>query len=155
MRAKVAIFLFYFSWHVHILYFGSPNALYMLLYTTGMNCVLKVDVQSFLISFIIQLVYHPTNIMLLNNPTLTLKAETSTIDFHDFVESIYIEIKDNIPACMVGNKSRFLWNNLSSHYSPVICKLVGVTYNHLIINCPPYKPSDVPIEYFFCSLLCT
>ena len=141
------------------MYFGSFNALYRLLYTTGMNWVLKVDIQSFLISFIVQLTIQQTSWTilegLLNNPTLTLKAGTSTIDFHDFVESIYIEIKNNIPACMVGNKSRFLWNNLSSHYSPVICKLVGVTYNHLIINCPPNKPSDVPIEYIFCSLLCT
>ena len=55
---------------------------------------------------------------------------------------------------MVGNRSRiFLWDNLSLHCSPIIHQTVEGTYNHLIIRRPPYKPSNPPIEYVFCSLV--
>ena len=27
-------------------------------------------------------------------------------------------------------------------------------FGHLIVRRPPYKPSDAPIEYIFCALIC-
>ena len=55
---------------------------------------------------------------------------------------------------MVGNDRRvFMWDNLSSHCSPIVHQTIKGTYNHHITRCPPYKPSDAPIKYIFCSLI--
>ena len=86
---------------------------------------------------------------------ILVKAGTSTIDFNSFVEAICLDLENYRPEGMVGNDRRvFLWDNLASHCSPIIHQTVEGTYNHLIIRRPPYKPSDAPIEYIFCSLIC-
>ena len=82
------------------------------------------------------------------------KAGTSTLDFNEFLDSICQDLQNNRPEGMAGNDSRvFLWDNLSSHCSPIIHQTVEGTYNHLIVRRPPYKPSDAPIEYIFCQLV--
>ena len=95
----------------------------------------------------------------INNPRrwlrILVKAGTGTIDFNDFLRSVCQNIQDQHPGEMVGNHSRvFLWDNLSSHCSPIIHQTVEGEFGHQIVRRPPYKPSDAPIEYFFCSLIC-
>ena len=86
---------------------------------------------------------------------LLVKAGTSTLDFNDFLTYVCEDIQNNRPVGMVGNDRRiFLWDNLSSHCSPIIHQTVEGEYGHLIIRRPPYKPSDAPIEYIFCQLVC-
>ena len=86
---------------------------------------------------------------------LLIKAGTTTLDFNDFLRSMCVDIMQNHPEGMVGNDSRvFLWDNLTSHCSPIIHQTVEGEFGHLIVRRPPYKPSDAPIEYIFCSLVC-
>ena len=86
---------------------------------------------------------------------ILVKAGTSTIDFTDFLRSVCTNLQEYHPEGMIGNRSRvFLWDNLSSHCSPVIHQTVEGEFDHLIVRRPPYKPSDAPIEYIFCSLIC-
>ena len=83
------------------------------------------------------------------------KAGTSTADFNDYVQSICVDLDVKHPNGMVGNRRRvFMWDNLSSHLSPIIHQTVEGNFNHLIVRRPPYKPSDAPIKYVFCSLIC-
>ena len=94
-----------------------------------------------------------------NNPRrwlrILVKAGTSTIDFNDFLRSVCNNLQEYQPEGMVGNQSRvFLWDNLSSHCSPIIHQTVEGEFGHLIVRRPPYKPSDAPIEYIFCALIC-
>ena len=85
---------------------------------------------------------------------ILVKAGTTTIDFNDFLDFICDDIENNQPLGAVGNESRiFLWDNLSSHCSPIIHQTVEGQYGHTIIRRPPYKPSDAPIEYIFCQLV--
>ena len=86
---------------------------------------------------------------------ILVKAGTTTLDFNDFLRFVCDDIADNHPVGMVGNQSRvFLWDNLTSHCSPIIHQTVEGEYGHLIVRRPPYKPLDAPIEYVFCSLVC-
>ena len=86
---------------------------------------------------------------------ILVKAGTNTIDFNDFVGFICEELENNPLPGAIGNDSQiFMWDNLSSHCSPIIHQTVEGRFNHLIIRRPPYKPSDAPIEYVFCSLIC-
>ena len=86
---------------------------------------------------------------------IMVKAGTTTIDFNDFLVTICEDLQNNHPIGMNGNHSRvFLWDNLSSHCSPIIHQTVEGDFGHLIVRRPPYKPSDAPIEYIFCSLIC-
>ena len=94
-----------------------------------------------------------------NNPRrwlrILVKAGTSTIDFNDFCRYVCENIQNNHPEGMVGNNQRvFLWDNLTSHRSPIFHQTVEGEFGHRIIRRPPYKPSDAPIEYVFCSLIC-
>ena len=82
------------------------------------------------------------------------KGGTSTIDFDDFVTHICNDLMQNPVPGQVGNNERiFLWDNLSSHCSPLIHQTVEGNFGHIIIRRPPYKPSDAPIEYIFCQLI--
>ena len=47
-----------------------------------------------------------------------------------------------------------MWDNLASYCSAIIHQTVEGDFNHIIVRRPPYKPSDAPIEYIFCSLIC-
>lgn len=86
---------------------------------------------------------------------IMVKPGTTTLDFNDFLVSVCQEIQNNHPIGMIGNHSRvFLWDNLRSHCSPIIHQTVEGEYGHIIIRRPPYKPSDAPIEYVFCHLIC-
>ena len=85
---------------------------------------------------------------------IMIKGGTTTMDFNEFLRYICTSIENNPPEGVVGNNSRiFLWDNLSSHCSPIIHQTVEGDFGHLIIRRPPYKPSDAPIEYIFCSLV--
>ena len=86
---------------------------------------------------------------------IMVKPGTTTLDFNDFLVSVCQDIQNNHPMGMIGNHSRvFLWDNLRSHCSPIIHQTVEGEYGHIIIRRPPYKPSDAPIEYVFCHLIC-
>ena len=86
---------------------------------------------------------------------IMVKPGTTTLDFNDFLVSVCQDIQNNHPIGMIGNHSRvFLWDNLRSHCSPIIHQTVEGEYGHIIIRRPPYKPSDAPIEYVFCHLIC-
>ena len=86
---------------------------------------------------------------------INVKPGTNTLDFNDFLISVCEDIQNNHPVGMIGNNSRvFLWDNLRSHCTPLIHQTVEAEYGHMIIRRPPYKPSDAPIEYIFCTLIC-
>ena len=86
---------------------------------------------------------------------ILLKAGTTTLDFNNFLVFICEDLQNNRPAGVDGDERRvFLWDNLSSHCSPIIHQTVEGEYGHRIIRRPPYKPSDAPIEYIFCQLVC-
>ena len=83
-----------------------------------------------------------------------IKAGTTTLDFNNFLRYVCTNLAENHPNGMIGNHSRvFLWDNLTSHCSPIIHQTVEGEFEHLIIRRPSYKPSDAPIEYVFCNLM--
>ena len=85
---------------------------------------------------------------------ILLKAGTTTLDFNEFLRFICTNLENVQPPGVVGNESRiFLWDNLSSHCSPIIHQTVEGEFGHVIIRRPPYKPADAPIEYIFCQLV--
>ena len=85
---------------------------------------------------------------------ILVKAGTTVLDFDEFVTHICEDLVNYVPQGQVGNERRiFLWDNLSSHCSPLIHQTVEGTYGHIIIRRPPYKPSNAPIEYVFCQLI--
>ncbi len=50
-----------------------------------------------------------------------------------------------------GPVRTFLWDNLTSHHSPVVVNSVYAA-GHRIVPRPPYRPCDGPIEYVFNQL---
>ena len=85
---------------------------------------------------------------------ILIKAGTTTLDFNQFLRYVCTNLQNHHPDGMIGNHSRiFLWDNLSSHCSPIIHQTVEGEFEHIIIRRPPYKPADAPIEYIFCSLM--
>ena len=49
----------------------------------------------------------------------------------------------------------FLWDNLSSHLTPLIYNSVAArNAGHRINPRPPYRPWIAPIEFIFCQLAC-
>ena len=85
---------------------------------------------------------------------ILIKGGTTTMDFNNFLRYVCTNLEEARPEGQVGNNSRiFLWDNLSSHCSPIIHQTVEGEFGHLIIRRPPYKPADAPIEYIFCQLV--
>ena len=83
-----------------------------------------------------------------------IKPGTTTIDFNNYLRFICNNLNDARPEGVEGNESRiFLWDNLSSHCSPIIHQTIEGEFGHTIIRRPPYKPADAPIEYVFCQLV--
>ena len=85
---------------------------------------------------------------------ILIKVRTTTLDFNNFLTYVCNNLETAQPQGVVGNTSRiFLWDNLSSHCSPIIHQTVEGQFGHTIIRRPPYKPADAPIEYIFCQLM--
>ena len=52
------------------------------------------------------------------------------------------------PPAEPGTGRVFLWDNLRSHYNPLVANNVNLA-GHSIIPRPPYQPCDGPVEYAF------
>lgn len=78
---------------------------------------------------------------------------TMSDDFDGFLDDLMDDL-ENRPLLGVENDGRiFLWDNLSSHLTPLIYNLVAARdAGHRINPRPPYRPWIAPIEYVFCQL---
>uniref|UniRef100_A0A7S2GES8 Integrase catalytic domain-containing protein n=1 Tax=Octactis speculum TaxID=3111310 RepID=A0A7S2GES8_9STRA len=81
------------------------------------------------------------------------------LGFHlEKVAGTTVEIFDNflrskvIPSLVVGGPTRtFMWDNLGAHLSAVVYNTIMFA-GHRVIQRPPYRPVDGPIEYIFNQL---
>lgn len=86
------------------------------------------------------------------------QAGTTAFEFADFCNEVCTDIETN-PAGDVDRDRVFLWDNLSSHLSPIVIQTVEgrPTRPHnrfRIVQRPPYRPWLGPIEVIFCELAC-
>jgi DDE superfamily endonuclease len=81
-------------------------------------------------------------------------AGTSAVEFADFCELVCSDIESQ--PLPVDSGRVFIWDNLSSHTSPLVYETVGARLNEVckfdIVRRPPYQPKFGPIEYVFCEL---
>lgn len=86
---------------------------------------------------------------------VTEQAGTTAILFAAFCNTICTDIETNPAPGDVDSRRWLMWDNLTSHGSPLVHQAVEgrPSANEFgIIPRPPYQPKFGPIEYIFCEL---